>query len=864
MEELLPPEIFAEKIRGLLAKTALEKNASEQNYYKYQDNPVGFGEDILGDTYTDDVKVLMCSVRDNPITIAISSNATGKSLPYNTPVLTMAGFIPIGSLTPGDKVVGKDGTETEVLGVFPQGYQATSRITFNDETSVLCSDDHLWSAISSTNKYLKQNYKTHTTRELSLMLHRYMHIPMCDPISFQTKKLKVDPYVMGVLIGDGTLGQVARFDTEDDWILTQLKDRIKDAHVSFYRKTHYGIVAEPGKRNPFLATMRDYGMIGLGAAGKHIPEDYLWGDVEQRKLLLKGLMDTDGYIDARHSMSFCTISKQLSKQMQQLIWSLGGTAKIKSKYPTYTHNGEKKTGHKAYTIYIKLPFCPFSLPRKTERYIPETKLQKQAQRVIKKIESVGDYNSVCIKVDAQDGLFIINNFTVTHNTHSAGRIGCWWFLAFPNSQVYTAAAPPESNLKKLLWGEIGSITEKHRNLFDSFTLTNLHIQRSAQSFLTGVTIPSSGTEMQREAKFSGKHSPHILFILDEGDAIPDEVYRGIESCMTGGHARLLVMFNPRAEIGEAYRMQRDGRANTVRLSAFNHPNVITGEDVIPGAVTRETTVRRINEWCRPIVVGQESIDGAFVLPEFLEGIAAKSHSGNIYPPLLPGYYKVMEAAFSYMVLGQYPSQSIRQLISKDWIAKARSRWDVYVAEHGETPPAYTFGVMGQDVAEYGSDSNSACKRYGGYVARITTWDGMDIISSSERGAVEAQGMLINVDATGVGSGVGPNIRKLGGKAVDVKVASKPTERTELGEFYILRDQLWWACREWLRTGDAMLPPDETLIEELSIPTYEVQNGKIRVMKKDTMRELLKRSPDKADSLVLTFYEGGFFNECDLS
>jgi hypothetical protein len=65
--------------------------------------------------------------------------------------------------------------------------------------------------------------------------------------------------------------------------------------------------------------------------------------------------------------------------------------------------------------------------------------------------------------------------------------------------------------------------------------------------------------------------------------------------MSGGDARLLVMFNPRAELGEAYRMARDGRANVVRLSAMNHPNVLAGEDIIKGAVTRETTVRRINE-----------------------------------------------------------------------------------------------------------------------------------------------------------------------------------------------------------------------------------------------------------------------------
>jgi len=95
---------------------------------------------------------------------------------------------------------------------------------------------------------------------------------------------------------------------------------------------------------------------------------------------------------------------------------------------------------------------------------------------------------------------VAKSSNATGKTHGAARVAAWWYKSFPDSQVYTAAAPPESNLKKLLWGEIGSIIEDHPNLFKSDTPTNLHVQRSAQSFLTGVTVPSSGTEAQREAK----------------------------------------------------------------------------------------------------------------------------------------------------------------------------------------------------------------------------------------------------------------------------------------------------------------------------------------------------------------------------
>ena len=453
---------------------------------------------------------------------------------------------------------------------------------------------------------------------------------------------------------------------------------------------------------------------------------------------------------------------------------------------------------------------------------------------------------------------VAKSANATGKTHAAARVAVWWHRVFYDSQVYTAAAPPENNLKKLLWGEIGGIVEKHPSLFESDDKKSLHIAKGATAFLTGVSIPSSGTAAQREAKFSGKHAPHLLFILDEADAIPDEVYRGIESCMSGGHARLLIMFNPRAERGEAYRMIRDGRANVVSLSAFNHPNVLTGEDLIPGAVTREVTIRRINQWCRPLSIKEKAGSECFELPSFLTGQTAVDQAGNQYPPLPPGWYRIVEPAFSYMVLGQYPAQASTQLISREWIDRARSRWDAYVSEHGELSSVGTKAVMGLDVGEFGTDANVACFRYGGYVERLVSWGGVDTLVTANRSAEEYQARKVrfcNVDATGVGAGVAPVMKTKGCRANAVKVASSPTENSELGEFRNLRSQLWWACREWLRvdTG-AMLPPDNDLLEELATPTYEVRNGKVEVMQKPTMRELLKRSPDRADALCMTFYQ----------
>ena len=456
---------------------------------------------------------------------------------------------------------------------------------------------------------------------------------------------------------------------------------------------------------------------------------------------------------------------------------------------------------------------------------------------------------------------VARSANATGKSHGAARIAVWFYKCFPGAQVYTTAAPPEANLRRILWGEIGSIINKHPAVFQGDKVNSLEISRSPQEFITGVTIPMAGTPEQREAKFNGKHAPYLLFIVDEGDAVPPEVYRGIEACMSGGMARLLVMFNPRGKQGPVYQMERDRLATIKELSAIRHPNVITGNDIIPGAVTREKTVRRFNEWSRPLIDGEHPDTECVEVPDFLVGCVAKGLGGEEYPPLPAGWRKVTNPALFYMVLGQYPAQSELQLISRAWIEAAVSRWQTYVAINGEIPPLAVSPVLGVDVAEFGKDKNVLCPRYGGWVPRFThVWSGVDPDTSAIRAAKvyeDLDAWFAAVDATGVGAGVPARMERLGCNAEGIKVASSPTTEPadveSLGEFGMMRDQLWWAVREWLRLDPgAMLPPDDELMEELAVPSYGIVSGKIRVTDKDTMRELLGRSPDKGDSLCLTF------------
>jgi hypothetical protein len=448
----------------------------------------------------------------------------------------------------------------------------------------------------------------------------------------------------------------------------------------------------------------------------------------------------------------------------------------------------------------------------------------------------------------------------TGKTFSVARLAVA-FYKITRGAVYTTAAPPESNLRNLLWGEIGAVVEKHPELFAEDRVTDLRIGRSAQSFITGVTIPQSGTPAQRKARFSGKHPPNgLLFVVDEGDAVPGEIYEAIESCMSGGFCRLVITYNPRHESGPVYLKEKAGAGNVVRLSALTHPNVVEGREAIPHAVDRETTVRRINEWTRALAPNEPRPSDAFAVPAFLVGAVAHSHAGVAYPPLPPGERRITEGAFSTMVLGEYPAEGERQLISRTSTAAAVSRWHAYVARFGEVPPEAVAPVMGLDVADEGKDLSVAAYRYGGWVPRLT-----DLRAGVDADAVAdwAAGLYVRrgcrgamVDGTGVGAGVAPKMTRAGCKDVaKVMVASAPTEKTELGEFALLRDQLLWALREWLKSDPgAMLPPDADLLDELHALSYDTDGagGKLRVTQTKVLRELLGRSPDRLMALALTF------------
>jgi len=458
----------------------------------------------------------------------------------------------------------------------------------------------------------------------------------------------------------------------------------------------------------------------------------------------------------------------------------------------------------------------------------------------------------------------------TGKSFTAARLAIWWHQTRKHGKVFLAAAPPISNLVTILLGEMFSVVDRNPKLFDGMGRKTMGLTRSPDSFIVGLSIPSSGTKEKRIATFSGKHAPDgVFFINDEASAIPDECFAGEETCASDDKSRILAIFNPHSRSGWTYRAERDGQANIVSLSALNHIQVVTGrDDITPGAVTRNTTLLRINQWCRKLQDGESDGSGTFELPDFLVDIECVDQKDMVLPGLSAGTYKIVEPQFSTVVLGEYPAAGTNSLINQEWIDAARTRYDQYVSQNGEVAPEFIKANVGADIAEMGNDSTVLCFRYGGFVFPLVSWDQCELPETEDKIVTVCEGEDISrilVDGTGLGSGVAPHLQLRHLPAVKVMVASSATANCDLAEFCILNDQLAWAVRVWLSGDTAMLPPDELLIEELGAYTYGIgDDGKLRVSKKSIIKDLLKRSPDRFDSLKLTFYTDGAFAGLDLS
>lgn len=377
---------------------------------------------------------------------------TGQAQPLSSKILTPNGWKKMGDIKIGDYVIGQDGKPTKVTEIIPHGEQDVYEVMFSDGSLTKCSAEHLWETQTQYQRNACAKFKKRhpiadigkywtvkTTREIADTLicsstgSKNHSIPMVEPVLFENRDVEVDPYLLGLLLGDGNLRETSiNFTTPDSFLVEKIAEIVgkdgleiwKDEHTRKDSQCNYdyhisgrkdGKTGRNHHSNQLLNGLRGYGLLGKRSWEKFVPYDYRFNSVDVRLAVLRGLMDTDGTICKNEKVRtpvFTTASKQLADNVKFIVQSLGGTCHT-SERTGVKPNGDK--GRLQYKVSFMLPngTNPFLLPRKAELVTERKKYRPM--RYIVSVKKVGREEVQCINVDNDRHLYVTDDFICTHN-----------------------------------------------------------------------------------------------------------------------------------------------------------------------------------------------------------------------------------------------------------------------------------------------------------------------------------------------------------------------------------------------------------------------------------------------------------------
>lgn len=331
-----------------------------------------------------------------------------KGLALDTPLPTPSGWTTIREVEVGERLLGGDGRPCRVVEKSSVHVRDCYRVTFSDETSIVCDDEHLWEVDKRTGARAKT--KVVTTKELARLVaesratfgidYTVHDLPAAD--------LLIDPYVLGAWLGDGhhRSGEICKPCPE---LFEEIGRRGYEVSVDYNRdnddrcttRNVYGLVTE----------LRDLGVYG----DKHIPMAYMRASRGQRLDLLRGVMDTDGYWNpTRKRCDLRTTDERFANEVRELALSLGFPARTFA----VTATGFGKTVP-AWTT----SFCPRGeevfIARRPDNY-PALDEYTHKRRAIRRVERVPTVHTQCIAVDSPDSTYLCGEQMVaTHNTRGS-------------------------------------------------------------------------------------------------------------------------------------------------------------------------------------------------------------------------------------------------------------------------------------------------------------------------------------------------------------------------------------------------------------------------------------------------------------
>jgi ribonucleoside-diphosphate reductase alpha chain len=358
-----------------------------------------------------------------------------RALDDETLIPTEYGFKKIKDICIGDYLFDRQGNHTLVKNVLKFTDIPLYEVTFSDGSVINSCDEHLW--IVKTNDDLKNHKPERLLNTLQIKKHLRqgtklnIRIKNSLPINYKHKELIVDPYVLGVWLGDG-------YSSGNQW--SAHPDDAREWMCKIYETAGY-MVREAGTKNIYAWNVaglkKDLSIYNL-INNKHIPEIYLISSAQQRYDLLAGLIDTDDCVDLTGRFTFSNTNSKLIEGIEHLISSLGFTY-TKTKKEAHDNNKE------AWAIsFFGNSQCTRMLRKKT-RVIARTHLRTKYRRVTS-VEYIKNGNATCFEVDSFDQSFVVGKrYIPTHNCLQFSGTA----ILKENIRAFNCSAHPVTSLKTI-------------------------------------------------------------------------------------------------------------------------------------------------------------------------------------------------------------------------------------------------------------------------------------------------------------------------------------------------------------------------------------------------------------------------------
>ena len=377
------------------------------------------------------VKALQALEDDLLDLLAISMPpGTGKALANDTPILTRNGWKNHGDLVVGDEVIGMNGEFKKVIAVHPK-CMLDRLVTFANGEQIQCHARHEWKFFDRTSGTTKlketqewEKRSLETGGDTGHRGHRYiLQLPHRSYVQGEHKELPLDPYTLGVWLGDGA--------NKNPRICCAEKDRaVIDRIVRNGMPIRWQTVHKTTGVLYFDFNMRtELQTLGMchsrRITPKHIPQDYLTASVEQRLELLAGLLDTDGCLSGE-KYQFTTVEEELKDTFVQLVSTFGWRCSVRRCDPGTSSSGIKSNNPYYVVVFTPDIAIPCELPRKRNHGRPQRKIS------VVSIDKVEPKEGNCITVEG-DGMYLAGyTMLPTHNTTLALFYLTWLAGKYPN------------------------------------------------------------------------------------------------------------------------------------------------------------------------------------------------------------------------------------------------------------------------------------------------------------------------------------------------------------------------------------------------------------------------------------------------